>query len=301
MISGFPKIELLLTKIDVFIYQILTNKSQANLASTTNDVPDALGKLENTEYMSNIVADDTTIPKMMTATPSPQAPAANFADSPMARRMLRPARQPQKIGYEFTEDAGFLHQYYNLREEMFISVWGLTHFSGQKDQFDDTSEIMVARQGLQCIAGGRLTISTPNKPQPLPMERHGLILKDAFPELNLDKCSYGEFSRLAILPEFRGGEVFPEIARRFIKKAIASGVDYAFNMAPQPLARNYRQVVQLFGLTWDIRRDIDVPDQEEFEGIRMVVSVMDLTRFTRKPAATDTVAKNFLAEPALAD
>jgi hypothetical protein len=55
-----------------------------------------------------------------------------------------------------------------------------------------------------------------------------------------------------------------------------------------PLARSYRQAVQLFGLSWDIRHDIIVPDREEYEGIRMVLSVMDLTRFQRsKPAKSE--------------
>lgn len=204
------------------------------------------------------------------------------ADTYIARRFTRLSRTPKKIEYEFTDDAGLVHQYCHLREDMFISVWGLKHFSGTKDLYDDISEVLVARQGLHVVAGGRLTVATPEHPQALPMEGEDLQLKALFPELNLSTHTYGEFSRLAILPEFRGGVVFPEIARRFIKKAIADGVDYAFNIAPLPLARSYRQTVQVFGLNWQIRNDIHVPERAEYEGIRMVLSVMDLTKYVRK-------------------
>ncbi len=216
-----------------------------------------------------------------------------LSEESLARRFMRPVRASHDIDYEFTRDTALLHQYYNLREDMFSSVWGLKNFCGQHDAFDDGSEIMIARKGLQCIGGGRLTISSPQAPRMLPMEKQDLMLTRLFPELDLGDTSYGEFSRLAILPEFRAGAVFPEITRRFIKKAIANGVEYAFNIAPVPLARSYRQAVQLFGLKWDICHSIKVPQREEYEGIQMVISVMDLSLFVRnhKKAAKDSYAQ----------
>lgn len=235
--------------------------------------------------MSNITPDDATAKaKRLAVAAGALPPDLEFSESYLARRMMKAAKPQQPVVYEFTTDPGLLHQYYRLREDMFISVWGLKNFSGAKEPCDDISEIMVARQGLQCIAGGRLTISSPYNPHVLPMEKDDFRLADLLPDLNLGRRTYGEFSRLAILPEFRAGNVFPEIARRFIRKAIAEGVEYAFNIAPVPLARNYRHAVQLFGVQWDIRTDVPVPDREEYEGIKMVLSVMDLTRFVRKPA-----------------
>jgi hypothetical protein len=63
---------------------------------------------------------------------------------------------------------------------------------------------------------------------------------------------------------------------------ILEGVDFAFNMAPLPLARSYRQTMQAFGLNWKICNDVTVPEREEFEGIRMAVSVMDLRGLRRE-------------------
>lgn len=197
-------------------------------------------------------------------------------DSVLKRKALRSAAPLGAISYEFTQDPGLLHQYFLMREAMFVSVWGLKQFSGDQDHFDDVSHVMVARRGLQVLAGGRLTISTSAKPQLMPMEGGDMRLKDMFSDLALEGRTFCEFSRLAILPEFRAGPLFPELAQRFIRRAVAEGVDYAFNMAPVPLARSYRQSMMSFGLNWEIRPDLQVPDREEFEGIKMVLSVMDL-------------------------
>jgi hypothetical protein len=208
--------------------------------------------------------------------PLKSAAFSQFPESTLARKTLRSSALRDKIVFEFSHAPDMIHQYCTMRENMFISVWGLKHFSGVKDRFDDISDVLVARKGLLVIAGGRLTVATPSRPVTMPLESPDFKLAEQFPDLNLSAHSYGEFSRLAILPEFRAGSVFPELAQRFIRKAVAEGVDFVFNMAPLPLARSYRQAMQMFGLSWKMRNDVPVPDREEFEGIKMIVSVMDL-------------------------
>lgn len=230
--------------------------------------------------MSNLIEEGATCSLGLPLLADPMQ--GQLSEDYLLRRFRRPAAYAAKTIYEFTPDAALMQQYVQMREEMFISVWGLKHFSGHHDAYDDISHVMVARRGNQCIAGGRLTVCQPHENMLLPLEKQDFHLPELFPEYHLSSRCYGEFSRLAILPEYRAGAVFPEIARRFIKKAVAAGVEYAFNMAPRPLARNYRQTMQLFGLRWDIRDDVKVPDREEFEGIGMVLSVMDLTAFKRR-------------------
>ncbi len=231
--------------------------------------------------MSNSVANEITPMKDGIPSSYDVKPSVDLSDDNLVRRFSRPLRVPQDVSYEFTHDVGLLHQYYLLREEMFSAVWGLKNFSGKEDAYDSQSHIVIARKNLQCIGGGRLTISTPEDPRMLPMEKDDLILKDLFPELDLHETAYGEFSRMAILPEFRSGHILPEISHRFIKKAIAQGVEYVFIMAPIPLARNYRQVAQMFGIRVNICQDITVPQRDEYEGIQMVISVMDLSLHAR--------------------
>ena len=250
--------------------------------------------------MSNLVLDEATATS--TTAPAFARPASAPADTGsvseeyLARRLARPVRKVEPMAYEFTKDPGLLHQYYRLREDMFISVWGLEHFTAQEEAHDRVSDIMVAHQGLHCIAGGRITISSPNHRVALPMEKEDFQIQQLMTDLDLADHTYCEFSRLAILPDFRGGVVFPEMARRFIRKAISEGVEYAFNIAPIPLARSYRQTMQMFGLKWELCPSVKIPEREEYEGIRMMLSVMDLRPFLKaKPVRA---AKR---QPVLAD
>ncbi|MDX1975759.1 MAG: GNAT family N-acyltransferase [Rickettsiales bacterium] len=192
----------------------------------------------------------------------------------LTRRFARPQREPSPITYEITRDAGYLHQYFLLRENMFINAWGLQNFCGQKDEHDDRSEIMVARIDNHVVGGCRLTFS--EKDALLPMEKPDFSLASLMPDLKLDQASYVEVSRMAILPEYQNSTVMLELSRQLLKRAASNKARYAFTLSPIPLARNYRKAASLFGLKWEILLDTKVPEREEYEGIRMVLSQLDL-------------------------
>lgn len=210
----------------------------------------------------------------------PQAnamPAARpLSQDMLSKRFSRPTRAPEKITYELTRDPGYLFQYYRLREEMFISVWGLEHFAGDKDEFDDRSDVMVARIGNHVIGGCRLTFSTPQDRSPLPIEKHAFDLRALFPQLDLAQHTYVEISRMAILPDFQNSVVMLELSRQLLKRGAEKHARFAFTLSPTTLARNYRKAAMLFGLKWNILNNIEVPDREEYEGIKMVLSMLDL-------------------------
>ncbi|MCE2926347.1 MAG: GNAT family N-acetyltransferase [Rickettsiales bacterium] len=202
-------------------------------------------------------------------------PDDSISEEYLIRRFSRTSSKPEQVVYELTRDPGLLHQYFRLREQMFISVWGLKHFSGGHDAYDDSSDIMVARVGNHVIGGCRLTFAN-NRGLLLPMEQNDFILEDMFSELSLHKVKYAEISRMAILPEYQNSIVLLELSRQLMKCAANQKARYAFTMSPVPLARNYRKAASLFGINWKIRNDIHVDDREEFEGIKMVLSMVDL-------------------------
>lgn len=203
----------------------------------------------------------------------------------ISKRFSRPARAPEKVTYELTQDPGYLFQYYRLREEMFISVWGLEHFSGEKDAYDDCSDIMVARIGNHVIGGCRLTFSVPGQRIQLPMEKEGFNLPELFPNLSLSEHTYVEISRMAILPDYQNSVVMLEMSRQMLRRGAEQHARYAFTLSPSSLARNYRKAAMLFGLKWNIMNNIPVPDREEYEGIKMVLSTLDLDTIYQKEKA----------------
>lgn len=204
----------------------------------------------------------------------------------LVRRMSRPVKLPEPISYTFTNDIGMLHQYRILREDqdMIFSAWDRNLFAAKADAFDITSHTMIVSRGRHCIGGGRLTVSTKEHREPLPMEASGFSLEHTFPELQISKRNYAELSRVAILPEFREGPIVAEVARRFAKKAIEEGAEYVFSMGTISQAHTLRSALQLFGLRCDIRTDINIPDQVDYESVHMAIAVLDLRQQVREKA-----------------
>ena len=194
----------------------------------------------------------------------------------LERKFSWSQRSLEDITYELTADPGYLHQYYLLREQMFIHVWGLQNFTGQKDEYDDSSDIMVARIGNHVIGGCRLTFSTRENNKLLPMEKRDFLLSEELPELSLTNETYVEISRMAILPEYQNSVALLELSRQLLRRGAERHARYAFTLAPTSLARNYRKAASLFGLKWQIRHDVSVPTRKEYEGIRMTLSMLDL-------------------------
>ena len=247
--------------------------------------------------MATMAMDDlaTKARNALALTPSMEAELSlELSEEYLNRKFLRPASRLQDVTYELTRDPGLLHQYYMLREQMFISVWGLENFDGKKDDYDDVSDIMVARIGNQVIGGCRLTFSHPASPRRLPMEGADFQLAHALPELPLEDVIHVEISRMAILPDFQNSLAMLEISRQLLKRGADKHARFAFTLAPVPLARNYRRAAHLFGLNWEIRNDVFVPDREEYEGIQMVLSMLDLAPVyahkSRVGAHADTLA-----------
>lgn len=200
----------------------------------------------------------------------------------MIDRILRQKPAATEIVYEFTKDPGLLHQYYILRENMFINVWGLKGFSGREDLHDRYSQILVAREGNQCVGGVRITLKQQRSLRKLPMENHDFILEKVLPELKLSECRYAENSRFAVLPEARSKTLSLAITSNQIQKCLELGIQYSFAMSPVSLARSYKSLAKVFGLDAKILSDVEIPDREEFEGIPMVLTMFDFTTMQKR-------------------
>ena len=204
------------------------------------------------------------------------------AYSALVRKITRPAKQPAPIAYEITKDIGLIHQYCILREEMFKKVWGLSHFKPGKDLFDDISDIAVAKMGLQCIGGGRVTFSTAQK---LPMESDNFILADAVPDLNLHEYNYCEVTRIAALPDFASDHILSQLIGTVLQKAIDEKCKYGFFISPLTMIRANRRAISHIGYKLNTRYDVQIPDREDYEGIKMYLSYIDYDKATKTVAA----------------
>ncbi len=104
-------------------------------------------------------------------------------DSLLAGKVAATFHESPALDYEFTNDPALLEQYYQLREQMFISVWGLKRFHGVEDAFDKDANTLIARMGNLCVGGARILMKVPGNSNQLPMEGDDFNLEQLLPEL----------------------------------------------------------------------------------------------------------------------
>ncbi len=187
----------------------------------------------------------------------------------LSKRISRTMKAVEPIVYEFTKDKGYLHQYYSIRERMYAQVLGLKNFSGEEDDLDRRSHILILRRGNMCIGGARLTVKGPRQPDFLPMEEKGFVLSDIMPEIAQKELKYAEVSRLAVLSEFSGNDVTKHMFWHLNRKRIALGVPYVFCIASSLQVRLYRRQAVSVGIDFSVLDHIQVPDKPIYEGIKM--------------------------------
>jgi hypothetical protein len=184
-------------------------------------------------------------------------------------RYAKPKKSVQPLVYEFTRDPGYLHQYYVLRERMYAQVLGLKSFSGEEDEYDRQSHILILRRGNMCVGGARLTVKGPRQTGYLPMEEKGFVLSEIIPEIAQKELKYSEVSRLAVLSEFSGNEVTKHMFWHLNRKRMALGVPYVFCIASPIQVRLYRRHATSVGIDFSVLNHIQVPDKPIYEGIKM--------------------------------
>ncbi len=208
--------------------------------------------------------------------------ANNFLESMqtiMANRMARPYGGNEPIVYEFTDDRAMLHQYYRLREAMYRKIFGTDEFNGQEDLHDKVGHVLIARRGNLCLGGCRLTMREADEMWEMPMEASGFVLRDAFPELPLDKFKHGEISRFAIMEDTGNDEnIFYGLCKVMYDKVINEQVHFLFAKSTLTLARNWRLIANSFGVkTTRIRNDIEVPENPIHPDVKWYITESQLS------------------------
>ncbi len=211
----------------------------------------------------------------------------------MVQRFLRVPRQTNygDIVYEFTRDPALLQQYYELRQYMYTHRISSPCYEAKPTPHDKVGKILVARMGKLCVGGVRMIIKTPRSRHNLTLEDDGVDIKTLLPEYGLEHTAYTEYSCLVRLPEFRGHDFilhYHEAARR---KAKAYGAKYIFYISSGEHARNYRVMFRNHKDKCRIFDHIEIPDQERYEGTKMVLSVIELDK-GRLAAGTSTVDRD---------
>jgi hypothetical protein len=137
-----------------------------------------------------------------------------------------------------TKDPALLAQYFELRNRVFrLHYPHLATDFGREEAMDHRSHIVVGYEE-RVVAGGRITISRPERPQPVPMEEPGFQLTLAVPQFRLDREPYAEFSRVTVDPAYTSGRACSlSLIKEMAYTTAQRGVDLVFSICPEPQVR----------------------------------------------------------------
>lgn len=191
-----------------------------------------------------------------------------------------------EVTVEYSNNMQFLQQYFYIREYIYTRDLNLKSFSGDEDSTDQYSQFIIARKGMFCFGGARLTISPVGNRKKLPLEDTNFNILDMYPELADEP--YCELGRTAILPKFRDGECLDQIFALSAEIAISRGCRLLFGASPKSVARRFKASFNKLGYPTIIHSTIKPPMQRIHEGlglnfliINLAPNEIDVTKFDR--------------------
>ena len=170
----------------------------------------------------------------------------------------KPEKINHNINYQLTESKELIEQYLDIRQVIYRQAYNDPNVG--EDYTDRLSNVFVATNGSGRVIGGvRLTISGPGKPCMLPMEHCGINLRREFPQIDFDKVIFGEASRLAVLPDFRDGEVSDRLlmnSKEYFVREL--GAEIGFGCSTMAHTKKFSKFITRLGYNFVIRQDIKV-------------------------------------------
>ncbi|MBL0319319.1 MAG: GNAT family N-acetyltransferase [Alphaproteobacteria bacterium] len=168
---------------------------------------------------------------------------------------------------EITDNQDFINQYFVLREQCYKQDLGLKNFSGGCDAFDNKGTIAIARLGHIVIGGSRLVVSLINNPCILPLEEDGFMVKDLFPELELNRHGYFEIGRTVVAPNYRHTDINFNINKLLVMNALERGCYFQFTISTLPVFRINRIIGTRLGMEHMLIKHVSVPIKHIYEAL----------------------------------
>lgn len=179
---------------------------------------------------------------------------------------------PDDIWVECSTDMQYLTQYYYIREYAYRTDLRVKMFSGDEDEIDRRSHLLIARKGHFCLGGARLTISTVDKPEKLPVERGDFNVLEQVPRLK--GTNYCELGRTAILPQYRDSAALHHLFKLALDIAQQHGCQYMVGASPPAVARLFHRTYRHLGYEAQYLKHVAVPMGAENSHLNLMFNIM---------------------------
>ena len=186
-------------------------------------------------------------------------------DAYLRARFEKKVYIPRNISFGVTTEEDLKKQYYKIREAAYRQLLDDDKFTAPEDEFDKNGHIFVAKSANVCVGGLRITVSKPGSENRLPLETEDFRIKDFFPWLTFMGVTYSEPSKLALLPDYRDGQVLENLFFESIKYYTQQlGVEIAFGRSAILQTRRFKQYINSAGFNFISRYDINLPHHDYY-------------------------------------
>lgn len=181
------------------------------------------------------------------------------------------------VQFQLTNHPELLSQYHALRFQSYHTDKHMQgHFNkGLPDAYDETSEVIVAIENGEVIAGARLTTSDVNNCRLLPSETQSLTFQDMLPHLGLEQARYGEVHRVVIKEEKRSARLLSALLIAVCKRIYELEWDYFFTPSIALKARLYQICCKGIGVNLELVTNL-VFTSEKYEEVTMQMMYCDI-------------------------
>lgn len=176
-----------------------------------------------------------------------------------------------------TRDPKLLQQYHALRLESYHNDKLMDgHFNkGLPDAFDMLSDVIVAVEHGEVVAGARLTVSEAEAPTLLPSETRECRFQDLLPQLSLEGTTYGEVHRVVIRKDKRNRDTLSNLLMEVCKYIYRENWDYFFTPSIPVKARLYQCCSKRIGVNLERLKDVKLV-QDKYDGVPMELMICDV-------------------------
>lgn len=197
-----------------------------------------------------------------------------FVDPIKATEVIHKAGKRKKgnvkdVTIQMTKDPELLKQYYDLREREYKREWGFVEYSGQEDDFDKKSNIMVVVENGEVVAGLRVSIPDTgylSNEEPKENFTYQEICKSC--GISLEGVKYVEVSAVVVDKNFSNvllGKMFNNV----IMSCRSFGIKYIFGVSTKHCNRDYYMALKKLGVESIIVNQIQAPKKSKYNNVSM--------------------------------
>lgn len=214
--------------------------------------------------------------------------------------------------FEVTRDQAVMDSYLRLRQlldcndERFKGFRLFSFNNKKKETLKKQERMVVIKNGTECVGGAKLSLCLENNRLLLPSEldmtsdligtsRKKYLFRNLFPDFHLEQKNYGELGNISLHPDYRDGDYLVTLIAKLLLESFENNLDYLLAMTDKIRWRRYNQIAKKFDTSVVLHKEIEVPVKKDYEGIKMHLISIDMSKVNKRKAVFYANPKSWLS------